>query len=197
MYALIDKEALDSLGIELLAYCKYLESQNVPIAQYRNKNYLPEVIQQDLITIKKNFSGQLVLNDYPQFIEYADGLHVGQEDLAKYGATTADAFKSLKERLGSKAVGLSTHNLEEIEVANSIKDLSYIGLGAYRDIMTKKSVFVGGKKLLEIAKVSIHKVALIGGVKLDDNFENSPQISYKVIGSDLMRRYLKHSANKH
>jgi thiamine-phosphate pyrophosphorylase len=118
---------------------------------------------------------------------------VGQEDLAKYGATTADAFKALKERLGSKTVGLSTHNLAEIEAANSIKDLSYIGLGAYRDTTTKESVLVSGKKLLEIAKESNHKVALIGGVKLDDNFENSPQIYYKVIGSDLMRRYLKHS----
>lgn len=113
--------------------------------------------------------------------------------MANYGSKSADAVKFLKRKLGDKTLGLSTHNLEEIEIANNLEELSYIGLGAYRNTNTKSGVRVSGGKLLEIANKSIHKVAIIGGVRVNDTFENSNQISYRVIGSDLMRRYLKHS----
>ena len=90
-----------------------------------------------------------------------------------------------------KLLGLSTHNLEEVLEANSFKELSYIGLGAYRNTETKSDVTVQGKELLTIAKESKHKVAIIGGVHLEDSFQNTPTITYKVIGSDLMKVFLK------
>jgi len=65
-------------------------------------------------------------------------------------------------------------------------------LGAYRQTSTKSNVEVSGENLLKIAKKSKHKVALIGGVKLSDNFSKFPQISYKVIGSDLMKSFFSY-----
>ena len=62
-------------------------------------------------------------------------------------------------------------------------DIDYIGLGAYRATDTKSEAKVLGDKLLEIAKLSTHPVGVIGGVTLDDNFED--YIAYKVIGSGL------------
>jgi len=116
-------------------------------------------------------------------------LHLGQEDLSSINLDKKEAIKVIRDRVKDKILGLSTHNLEEIKEANTL-NLDYIGLGAYRDTSTKKGAKVYGEELLEVAKNSKHKVALIGGVELKDDFTSYPQIAYKVIGSDLIRAYL-------
>jgi len=115
---------------------------------------------------------------------------MGQEDLSAINSNFEIAVELLRKKIGNKLLGLSTHNLKEIEVAN-ILDLDYIGLGAYRATSTKDSVQISGSSLLNIAKESKHKVALIGGVTLKDDFNKYPQIFYKVIGSNLMKSFLK------
>ncbi len=141
--------------------------------------------------LQEIYQGILIVNDHIDFIEFADGLHLGQEDLLKFDSNKAIAVKNIKKQIGKKLLGLSTHNLKEIQEANTFKELEYIGLGAYRDTQTKNNVTIGGKALIEIAKESQHKVALIGGVHLADSFDNAPDITYKVIGSDLMRYFLQ------
>ncbi len=79
-------------------------------------------------------------------------------------------------------MGISTHNKEEIEEANSL-NVDYIGLGAYRQTATKEDASVGGEALIELAKISKHPVGIIGGVKMIDIFPE--HIKYKVIGSGL------------
>ena len=96
---------------------------------------------------------------------------------------------TIKTKHPNKILGISTHNLEEILEANSL-NLDYIGLGAYRDTKTKSDAKTKGTKLLKIARESKHKVALIGGVKIIDDFKTHPQISYKVIASDLIKKFL-------
>lgn len=158
--------------------------------QYRNKVADNQTIYKDLETIKSLYKGSLILNDYMEFIDLVDGLHMGQEDLASINSDFKIAIKLVREKIGSKILGLSTHNLEEIKIANSL-DLNYIGLGAYRATTTKKSVQISGSSLLEIAKESKHKVALIGGVTLNDDFSNYPQIDFRVIGSNLMKNFMQ------
>jgi thiamine-phosphate pyrophosphorylase len=190
IYALIDKQALNGFKIELKLFIEYLNSLNIPIAQYRNKILNKEEIKTDLELINSQFNGKLIINDYLEFINLADGLHVGQEDLAKISPNFQDGVKLLRDKIDNKILGLSTHNLQEIQEANKL-NLDYIGLGAYRATTTKDGVQIQGKKLLEIAKKSKHKVALIGGLKISDTFDKNSNISYKVIGSDLMREFLK------
>ena len=113
---------------------------------------------------------------------------MGQEDLAKIDSNFEIAVDIVRKKIGNRILGLSTHNLEEIEMANSL-DLNYIGLGAYRATTTKDNVQISGASLLEIAKKSTHKVALIGGITLNDDFSNYPQIYYRVIGSNLMKDF--------
>ena len=115
---------------------------------------------------------------------------MGQEDLSAVDSNFKIAVDLVREKIGNKILGLSTHNLEEIEIANTL-DLNYIGLGAYRATNTKSSVDIKGKSLLDISKKSNHKVALIGGVTLEDDFSKLPQISYRVIGSNLMHSFLQ------
>jgi thiamine-phosphate pyrophosphorylase len=171
----------------LQEYLKFLNTLSIPIAQYRNKAKKGN-IKKDLTLIKDHFNGTLILNDYIEWVDFADGLHLGQEDLLAFSSNPLRALELVRKELGSKILGVSTHNKEEIELANSL-DLDYIGLGAYRTTQTKKSVLVAGEALLELAKISKHKVALIGGVKLEDDFSLYPQISYKVIGSDLIKKF--------
>ena len=180
------------MGIDLVSFAHFLNEKDITIAQYRNKKRDPSIIREDLKLLKNIYRGTLILNDYIDLVEFADGLHVGQEDLLEFNSNKATAIKEIKAKIGQKILGLSTHNLAEIEEANSFKELNYIGLGAYRNTSTKENVTVGGRELLDIAVKSKHKVAIIGSVRLDDDFSHLSTVSYKVIGSHLMQQvYLK------
>jgi len=183
IYALLDKETLLVKDVSLSDFILHLNTiPNIVMLQYRNKNASLEEKKSDLIDIRKIYTGILIINDSIELIDYADGLHIGQEDRRKYSHEPKVAIRLIREKIGSKLLGLSTHNKEEIAEANEL-DLNYIGLGAYRATSTKSEAHVGGEDLLDIAKSSKHPVAIIGGVRLDDCFE--APIIYKVIGSGL------------
>jgi len=184
IYALVDKETLLGRGVSLLSHLEHLKSFDIPILQYRNKNGTLEEKKSDLLLIREHYQGILIVNDTVELIEFADGLHIGQEDIREYSANLNESVKKVRDMIGRKLLGLSTHNLSEIEEANRL-DLDYIGLGAYRATQTKSEANIGGEALLEAAKHSIHPVGIIGGVKLEDEFEQP--ILYKVIGSALYR----------
>ena len=185
IYALVDKETLIQKGVSLLVHLQHLKTfNNIPILQYRNKLGSLEAKKEDLLIIAENYNGKIIINDSIELIEYVDGLHLGQEDIRKYSEDLVEAVKMIRQTIGSKLLGLSTHDKEEILVANAL-DLDYIGLGAYRATNTKSDANVGGKTLMEVASYSKHTVGMIGGVRLDDEFKEP--ISYKVIGSGLYK----------
>jgi thiamine-phosphate pyrophosphorylase len=182
IYALLDKGSLLKKGLSLKDITKKIELLNIPIAQYRNKFGSIEEKRDDLLLIKEHFSGKLIINDTIELIDFADGLHVGQEDIKEYSSSLEKAIEVIRDRIERKILGLSTHNQKEIIEANSL-DLDYIGLGAYRGTSTKKDAKVLGERALELAKLSKHPVGLIGGVRLDDKFGD--EITYRVIGTNL------------
>jgi thiamine-phosphate pyrophosphorylase len=182
IYALLDKEALDKRGLSLQHLSQKIQNLNIPIAQYRNKVGSLNEKRQDLLEIRKYYSGQIIINDSIELITYADGLHVGQDDIREYSDDLENAISIIRDKISTKLLGLSTHNKEEILEANHL-DLDYIGLGAYRGTQTKSGAKVLGVEALTLAKLSTHPVGLIGGVKLSDTFPE--QIIYSVIGSDL------------
>jgi len=134
------------------------------------------------LCIREYYDGILIINDAITLIDYADGLHIGQEDIRLYRDDLVEAVAMIRQKIGRKQLGLSTHNKEEILEANSL-DLDYIGLGAFRATNTKSEANVGGKALIEVANYSKHPVGMIGGVRLEDEFD--APILYKVIGSGL------------
>ena len=183
IYALVDKETLIQKGVSLQAHIQHIYTfPNIPILQYRNKSASLEEKKEDLLLIREYYTGKLIINDAIELIDYADGLHIGQEDIRKYSDDLMYAVKLIRQKIGTKLLGLSTHDKEEILEANTL-DLDYIGLGAYRATDTKSEANVGGKALIEASKYSQHPVGIIGGVKIDDVFEDP--IVYKVIGSGL------------
>jgi len=182
IYILLDKEVLVKRGLSFQKLFQKLQNLNIPIAQYRNKIGSLEEKRQDLLEIRRYYSGQLIINDTIELIDYADGLHIGQDDIRKYSDNLENAIAIIRAKISTKLLGLSTHNKEEILEANGL-DLDYIGLGAYRGTQTKAEAKVLGEEAIVLAKVSLHPVGLIGGVKLSDTFPS--QIKYRVIGSDL------------
>ncbi|MEA3370429.1 MAG: thiamine phosphate synthase [Campylobacterota bacterium] len=184
LYALCDQDMLDSKGVSLSEYIQLAKKNSAEIIQYRNKNADIAFVKQQLIDIRKNFDGFLIVNDAYELIEFCDGVHVGQEDLKAIDEDIFKAVKILRSVIkDDKILGISTHNEKEVIEANEM-DLNYIGLGAYRDTDTKKDIAgVLGTSLDDIASKSKHLVAAIGGVKLDDEFKN---ITYHVIGSGLV-----------
>ena len=183
LYALCDQNMLDARGMELETFVEICKNKSATIIQYRNKSSDIATIKHQLILLRQLYDGFVIINDAYELIEYCDGIHVGQEDLVKIDADVKKAVEVLRAIIGKdKLLGLSTHNKEEILIANEL-DLDYIGLGAYRDTSTKDVANVLGDTLDDLAKISSHKVAAIGGVKLDDEFLH---VSYKVIGSGLL-----------
>ncbi|MDP4566407.1 thiamine phosphate synthase [Bacillus safensis] len=91
----------------------------------------------------------------------ADGVHVGQED------TNA---KDVRQRIGNKILGVSTHNLDEVKKA--MKDgADYVGMGPVYPTETKKDTrSVQGVSL--ITEVRRHGLQIpivgIGGITCDN-----------------------------
>ena len=183
LYALCDQELLDTHDVSINSFVDICKRRDAKIIQYRNKSANIATIKSQLILLRQLFDGYLIINDAYELIEYCDGVHLGQEDLLKIDKDIKKAVGIVRQIIGNdKLLGISTHNKQEIEIANSL-DLNYIGLGAYRSSSTKDVSNILGDKLDILAKSSLHKVGAIGGVKLSDKFLH---VSYLVIGSALL-----------
>ncbi|WP_345991523.1 thiamine phosphate synthase [Sulfurimonas sp. HSL-1716] len=183
LYALCDQDLLDKNDLCLEDFVAIAKKHDAEVIQYRNKSADISFIKQQLIELRRLFEGFLIINDTFELSPFCDGVHIGQEDLQKIDPDEKKAIKILREVLGKdKLIGLSTHNKDEIIKANEL-DINYVGLGAYRATSTKEVDNILADRLDEIASFSIHPVAAIGGVRLDDRFEN---VTYHVIGSGLL-----------
>ncbi len=185
LYALCDQDLLDKKGLSIEDFIEIAKQKNAEIIQYRNKNADVAFIKQQLIKIRRLYDGFLVVNDAYELVEFCDGVHVGQDDLRAIDKDIFKAVKILREVIKKeKLLGISTHNKEEVLQAN-LMDINYIGLGAYRDTNTKGDIStIIGEKLDDIASLSKHFVAAIGGVKESDKFVH---VTYHAIGSGLLK----------
>lgn len=184
LYALCDQDLLDKREISIEDYIRIAIEQKAEIIQYRNKNANKQFIKEQLIKIRNIYDGFLIVNDAYELVEFCDGVHVGQEDLKTIDNDPVRAVKTLREIIKKdKILGISTHNKAEVLQANEM-ELNYIGLGAYRNTNTKNDIStILGEELDEIALLSRHFVAAIGGVQKSDKFSN---VTYHVIGSGLL-----------
>ncbi len=182
LYALCDHDTLRERRLSLEAFVLLAKKNQAEIIQYRNKNGSIDEIKKNLIELRSLWDGFLIINDKYELISFCDGVHMGQEDLLQIDPDIVKATKIIRKVIGSdKLLGISTHNQEEIELAN-IMELNYIGLGAYKQTSTKDVTNILGADLDDLAALSKHKVAAIGGVRLSDSFDN---VAYLVIGSGL------------
>jgi len=184
IYALCDYETLNKKKFNLDEFLALISSYDIKLLQYRDKISSLETQIQNLKYLKSKINIPLIINDKTSLLKFCDGLHLGQEDLLRLCESDKIKdkkafFQDLKKQNPNKILGLSTHNKNEILEANNFY-LSYIGLGAYKASVTKQVEYILGASAFDLAKLSKHKVALIGGVGFEDKLEN---IAYKVISS--------------
>ena len=88
----------------------------------------------------------------------ADGVHIGQTDLPP---------AAVRRLVGpAKVIGLSTHNLEQLQAANAMGNLiDYIGVGPVFPTATKATAAVGLDYVRQAAHSSLLPYVAIGGIK--------------------------------
>jgi len=183
VYALCDEALLARRGIDMDDYIACCRGNDVKIIQYRNKDDELSIMLERLQRLRRQWEGLLIVNDAAELAYLCDGFHLGQDDLAAIDSDFEAATRRLRDMIGhDKIIGLSTHNLEEIETANAL-DIDYIGLGAYRATATKGDAAVLSESLDTLAARSRHPVAAIGGVRFSDRFEHA---RFRVIGSAML-----------
>jgi thiamine-phosphate pyrophosphorylase len=187
IYPICDIETLFKKDLSLLDFLELIKNLDVIYIQYRDKFSTIEKQKNNLLFLKSHTSIPIIINDKIELLEYADGLHLGQEDLdhlanKEFKLNNKELiFKLLRKKYPNKIFGLSTHNEIEILEANKLP-LDYIGLGAYKNTSTKDVSTILGDKISYLAKISKHPVGAIGGVKINDKIDN---ITYNVVSGDL------------
>ena len=179
LYVLCDYETLLKKNISLEKFVDLCKKKDVKMVQYRDKISSLQEQKTNLLYLKSQLNIPIIINDKIELIEFADGLHLGQEDLDKIHKDKKLAVKLVRLKIKDKLLGLSTHNEIEILEANEL-DLDMIGLGAYKNTNTKDVSTILGSKISYLAKISKHPVCAIGGVKVEDIIEN---IRFNVVGS--------------
>ncbi|MGA1931942.1 thiamine phosphate synthase [Arcobacter sp. YIC-464] len=181
LYILCDFETLQKKSLNLENFIEICKKLDVKLIQYRDKISSNSIQIQNLKYLKQNLNIPIIINDKIDLIEFADGLHLGQEDFDKVHSDKKIAIKLIRKKIGNKLLGLSTHNEIEILEANDL-NLDMIGLGAYKNTSTKDVSTVLGDKISYLAKISKHPVCAIGGVKIEDEIDN---VAFNVVGSAI------------
>jgi len=179
LYVLCDYETLVKKNISLEKFCELCKIKDVKLIQYRDKISSLQEQKNNLLFLKSNLNIPIIINDKIELIEYADGLHLGQEDFDSIHKDKKIACKLIRAKIKDKLLGLSTHNEMEILEANELP-LDMIGLGAYRNTSTKDVPNILGEKISYLSKISKHPVCAIGGVKIGEKINN---VTFNVVGS--------------
>jgi len=134
----------------------------VDIVQLREKSLDRDEIERAAATFRRvadTFSALFILNDDPELARIcdADGVHVGQDDVAAEEA---------RELLGPDAViGLSTHSEEQIAAAAE-RPVDYISVGPIWETPTKAGRPAVGLELINHAAEHVaHPFFAFGGIE--------------------------------
>ncbi len=162
LYPILDVGMLAARGVDLSLYAKALRAAGVDWLQYRNKQGSDQEILRDANLLRDLFADtptRLILNDRADLVTQAKfhGVHVGQMDIAPAAA---------RGHVGeSSIVGVSTHTLEQIAVANAT-DCDYIAYGPIFATASKDNPdpVVGLEGLRAARRATKKPLVAIGGI---------------------------------
>ncbi len=164
LYAITDERFMDETNIADKVAAAI--EGGVSVIQYRAKSKDSAVMYREALIVRdvtRKYGIPFIVNDRLDIAlaVSADGVHVGQADLP------VSVVRKITGR--DFIVGLSTHNLFQVEDANKEK-VNYIGFGPVFPTNTKKNPdpVVGLDGLREAVKKSVHSVVAIGGINSDN-----------------------------
>lgn len=157
VYALVDR----GLVADPLGFLVAILAAGVRLVQYRSKSGV------DLETVRRmrvrtaSAGALLIVNDDLEAALEADGLHVGQGDLAALDVAT------LRARLGRRVLGISCTTPEEAHFAAAL-GADYLGVGPFAPTGTKLDAGapIGEAGLHRVLGATPLPVAAIGGIGL-------------------------------
>jgi len=158
-YYITDSES----KISVVNQVKRAVENGVKIIQYREKNKSDRKKYEELVNIKRicEKKALLIVNDRVDLAlaTNADGVHLGQDDIPP------DQVVKFSENM---LLGVSTHELEQAEKAESVAD--YLAIGPIFRTKTKENTDpeLGIKRAKEIAESIDIPTAAIGGIKAND-----------------------------
>ena len=168
LYPIVNINKNGSPDMGLIELCL---KNNVDFLQIRMKNSEEESIvrvTEDIIKKRNELcvSTKIIVNDNVDAAVKAgaDGVHVGQDD------TDPD---EIKKKYPDLIVGLSTHDLYQVDAAND-RNIDYIGFGPVFRTNTKETADrTVLEHVYEAAERSVYPVVFIGGIT-EDNIDMIP-----------------------
>jgi thiamine-phosphate pyrophosphorylase len=126
LYPILDADALARAGVPLLTAAHALRDAGARWLQYRDKRASDNEVAERMRELRAIFpAGEVVLllNDRVEICSRAgaDGIHIGQEDMAP---------KRARKVLGpERLLGVSTHNVEQLRAALKTGAADYLAIG--------------------------------------------------------------------
>lgn len=136
LYPILDADALARAGVPLATAAQALDDAGLRWVQYRDKQGTDAAVQESMRELRAIFpSGEavLLLNDRVHLCRQteADGVHIGQEDMAPAEA---------RRILGPKCLlGVSTHNVAQLRAALATGAPDYVAIGPVYATESKKN----------------------------------------------------------
>ena len=162
LYAIVDRDTLDSRGLRLEDFARELRDAGITLLQYRDKSGQPQEILRAAAEIAAEFAGTeatLILNDRADLAVLAGwhGVHVGHLDLPP------DAVRRV---LGAgRVIGVSTHNDEQVRAADA-SEADYVAVGPVFATSTKLNAepVVGLEGVRRARALTSKPLVAIGGI---------------------------------
>ena len=157
VYALIDPAA----HAEPLAYLDALLRGGIRLVQIRAKSGIGLELLRGVIARIRAAGGIAIVNDDVETALEADGVHLGQEDLAGHD------LRALRARLGARAIGLSCGTPAEAR-ALPTGLVDYVGAGPIFATASKGDAGgpIGVNGVRVVVEATALPVAAIGGISL-------------------------------
>jgi thiamine-phosphate pyrophosphorylase len=156
IYAIVDAAEGD-----VLAQLDRVLAGGIRIVQYRSKTGIDRDVLVRAVRRAHDAGGLLIVNDDVELLDAADGVHLGQEDLA-----LLDAY-ALRERARDKIVGISCPDVVSAKAA-VVLGADYIGVGAMYATGTKHDAGepIGPQGIRAAVEAVRIPVVAIGGITL-------------------------------
>lgn len=154
MYALVDPDR-----VEPLAFVDAMLAGGIRLVQVRAKRGIASQALDAIVARVRAAGGLAIVNDDPQLALRADGLHLGQEDLA------AVDLRAVRAQLGSRIIGVSCGTPQEARAVDPTL-VDYVGVGPVFGSTSKDDAgpaigISGTRAVVEAASVPC---AAIGGI---------------------------------
>src|SRR5271156_1803614 len=155
IYAIVDR----GLTADPVGLLDAVLAAGVGVVQYRAKDGVDPAVVRALHARTRAGGALLIVNDDLEAALLADGVHLGQEDLALYDAA------DVRARLGTRLLGISCGEPEEARAAEKA-GADYIGVGPFARTATKADAgrAMGVEGIRGVAAATRLPAVAVGGI---------------------------------